>query len=113
MVIACPMARRLASHWMVLAARRALLSAGRRRPTRTAIIPITTNNSTSVNALEYLFTSVGISLCKGVDQGLRGRRLQMRGFVLGLGWGWPMPFDRERVVGNDEASAIRAERRAG
>src|SRR4051812_23819319 len=48
-IIAVAIWRILLEHCTVAAARRALLRAGRRIPTSTAIIPMTTSNSTSVN----------------------------------------------------------------
>src|SRR4051794_15829136 len=45
-----PMLRRLAAHLTALADSRALLSAGRRIEINRAMMPMTTNNSTNVNA---------------------------------------------------------------
>jgi len=44
--------RMFEAHCVVLALRRALFNAGRRIPIRTAMIPMTTSSSTSVNAFE-------------------------------------------------------------
>src|SRR3954470_9373796 len=49
-IIACEIWRMLLEHCTVAAARRAFCNAGSSTPIRTAMIPITTNNSTSVKA---------------------------------------------------------------
>src|SRR5580704_16819221 len=49
--MACPIDRKFDEHLIMLACSRALESAGNRMPMRTAIIPITTKSSTSVNPL--------------------------------------------------------------
>src|SRR4051812_21041093 len=51
MFVAWPMERRFARHATVFACIRARLNAGSRMPIRTAMMPITTSSSTSVNAL--------------------------------------------------------------
>src|SRR5688572_18723552 len=50
-ISACPMPRRLERHFTLAACRRAAVSAGSRTEISTAMMPITTSNSTSVNAL--------------------------------------------------------------
>src|ERR1700722_11812300 len=58
MIIAWSIDRRLASQTTVLAARRALFSAGSSSEIRTAIMPITTSNSTSVKPLRCLLEPI-------------------------------------------------------
>src|SRR5690349_12630405 len=58
--------RMLLEHWMVLAWRRALLRAGRRMPISTAMMPITTRSSTSVNARFCCRMGFPFQLCLGL-----------------------------------------------